>query len=191
MYIENFGLSKLPFENVPDPAFFFNHGDYHRIRRRLENSLKAGRGLILLTGPIGSGKTTLSQMIKPDLSDGVCLDNLRLSKTQRKVISPEKKIVSPRNYIHSLFTINGKELSFNVDSKEIRNQEEYLEKVTEARSYLKQLAQKNDGSLDGLPQHEYEKIKEMGITLVSLPKGKVMFYIQGYEMSTPEILHDL
>jgi general secretion pathway protein A len=73
MYIEHFGLSKLPFENVPDPAFFFNHGDYHRIRSRLENSLKAGRGLILVTGPIGSGKTTLSQMIKPDLSDGVKL----------------------------------------------------------------------------------------------------------------------
>ena len=73
MYTEHFGLNKLPFENVPDPAFFFNRGDYHRIRNRLENSLKAGRGLILVTGPIGSGKTTLSQMIKPDPSDGTKL----------------------------------------------------------------------------------------------------------------------
>ncbi len=44
MYIEHFGLNKLPFENVPDPVFFFDQGDYHRIRSRLENSLKAGNG---------------------------------------------------------------------------------------------------------------------------------------------------
>jgi len=73
MYIEHFGLNKLPFENVPDPVFFFDQGDYHRIRRRLEDSLKAGRGLILVTGPIGSGKTTLSQMIRPSISDSTKL----------------------------------------------------------------------------------------------------------------------
>ena len=71
MYAQHFGLGKLPFENVPDPVFFFNHGDYQRIRNRLESSLKAGRGLMLITGPIGSGKTTLSQMIKPDLCDDI------------------------------------------------------------------------------------------------------------------------
>jgi len=31
MYTKNFGLNKLPFENVPDPLFFFDQGDHARI----------------------------------------------------------------------------------------------------------------------------------------------------------------
>jgi len=69
MYIKNFNLKKLPFENVPDPEFFFDKGDYGQIRNRIKNSLIAGRGLTIVTGPIGSGKTTLSQMMKSDYSD--------------------------------------------------------------------------------------------------------------------------
>ncbi|GBD95377.1 MAG TPA: secretion system protein E [Nitrospirae bacterium] len=71
MYTKHFGLNKLPFENVPDPMFFFDQGDYARVRNRVTDSLKAGRGLIVITGPIGSGKTTLSQMIKSDFSHDV------------------------------------------------------------------------------------------------------------------------
>jgi general secretion pathway protein A len=68
MYTAHFGLKTLPFENVPDPVFFFDEGDYHRVRQRITESLKSGRGLMVVTGPIGSGKTTLSQMIKSDFS---------------------------------------------------------------------------------------------------------------------------
>jgi general secretion pathway protein A len=73
MYTKNFNLNKLPFENVPDPTFFFDQGDYGQIRNQIKNSLIAGRGLIVVTGPIGSGKTTLSQMIKSDYSDNLQL----------------------------------------------------------------------------------------------------------------------
>jgi len=73
MYTKHFGFKILPFENVPDPAFFFDQGDHARIRKRVEDSLRAGRGLIVVTGPIGSGKTTLSQMIKSDLSNSTKL----------------------------------------------------------------------------------------------------------------------
>lgn len=66
MYTKHFNLKILPFENVPDPLFFFDRDDYARARKRLTESLKAGRGLMVVTGPIGSGKTTLSQMIKSD-----------------------------------------------------------------------------------------------------------------------------
>lgn len=73
MYIKHFDLQKLPFENVPDPAFFFDQGDYLRVRSRVTGSLEAGRGLVVVTGPIGSGKTTLSQMIKTDFADNIKL----------------------------------------------------------------------------------------------------------------------
>lgn len=73
MYTKKFNLNKLPFENVPDPAFYFDQGDYAQIRNRIKHSLLAGRGLIVVTGPIGSGKTTLSQMLKSDYSDDLQL----------------------------------------------------------------------------------------------------------------------
>jgi general secretion pathway protein A len=71
MYTKHFGLKKLPFENVHDPVFFFNHGDYAMIRNRITESLDAGKGLIVVTGPIGSGKTTMSQMIKSDFAGDI------------------------------------------------------------------------------------------------------------------------
>lgn len=73
MYTEHFGLNILPFENVPDPLFFYDHGDHARIRKQISGSLQSGRGLIIVTGPIGSGKTTLSQMIKSDFPENIQL----------------------------------------------------------------------------------------------------------------------
>ena len=67
MYHEYFGLKALPFENVPDPAFFFDAGQYHNVLRRLTDAVVAGRGLMVVAGPIGSGKTTLSQKLMADL----------------------------------------------------------------------------------------------------------------------------
>jgi type II secretory pathway predicted ATPase ExeA len=63
MYTGHFALNDLPFENVPDPAFFFNRGDYSRLFQRLMEYLMAGRGLMVVAGPIGAGKTTLSQKL--------------------------------------------------------------------------------------------------------------------------------
>ncbi|MBY0473868.1 MAG: AAA family ATPase [Nitrosomonas sp.] len=73
MYAQHFNLKLLPFENVPDPLFFYDHGDHARIRKQISGSLQSGRGLIVVTGPIGSGKTTLSQMIKADFPESIQL----------------------------------------------------------------------------------------------------------------------
>lgn len=73
MYTAHFNLSKLPFENVPDPVFFFDEGEHARVHNRIKDSLKAGRGLMVVAGSIGSGKTTLSQMIISELSRDIKL----------------------------------------------------------------------------------------------------------------------
>ena len=63
MYTNHFSLTSLPFENVADPAYFFDQGDYSRVLSRIIDSLLAGRGLMVVAGPIGTGKTTLSQKL--------------------------------------------------------------------------------------------------------------------------------
>lgn len=71
MYTKHFNLNLLPFENVPDPLFFYDHGDHALIRKQIAESLQSGRGLMVVIGPIGSGKTTLSQMLKFDFPDNI------------------------------------------------------------------------------------------------------------------------
>jgi len=63
MYTNHFSLQSLPFENVPDPAYFFDQGEYSRVFSRMIDSLRAGRGLMVVAGPIGTGKTTLCQKL--------------------------------------------------------------------------------------------------------------------------------
>ena len=73
MYKEFLNLSKLPFENVHDPDFFYDSGDFSRVFANLTSSLQAGRGLMVVTGAIGSGKTTLSQMVMNEYSESLKL----------------------------------------------------------------------------------------------------------------------
>ena len=63
MYTNYFSLESLPFENVPDPEYFFDQGDYSRVLNRMIDSIWAGKGLMVLAGPIGTGKTTLTQKL--------------------------------------------------------------------------------------------------------------------------------
>lgn len=63
MYTNYFSLNCLPFENVSDPACFFEQGDYSRVLSRMVDSVLAEKGLMVVAGPIGTGKTTLSQKL--------------------------------------------------------------------------------------------------------------------------------
>lgn len=59
MYHEHFGLVRSPFEMTPDPAFLFL-GEVHREGlATLAYGVQARKGFVLLTGEVGTGKTTL------------------------------------------------------------------------------------------------------------------------------------
>jgi general secretion pathway protein A len=59
MYQEHYGLVRSPFEMTPDPAFLFL-GEVHREGlATLGYGVQARKGFVLLTGEVGTGKTTL------------------------------------------------------------------------------------------------------------------------------------
>ncbi|MCP5068282.1 MAG: AAA family ATPase [bacterium] len=59
MYHEHYGLLRSPFEMTPDPAFLYL-GDAHREGlATLVYGVRARKGFVLLTGEVGTGKTTL------------------------------------------------------------------------------------------------------------------------------------
>ncbi|AGW13733.1 ExeA family protein [Megalodesulfovibrio gigas] len=73
MYTNYFGLSALPFENSPDPGFFFDHGRHAEVLDLMQDFVTTSRGLLVVAGPIGTGKTTLSQMLVRELPEHIKL----------------------------------------------------------------------------------------------------------------------
>ena len=59
MLLEAFGLQRDPFVDTADPAFYFETMATASNRRRLFDCLAQGRGLGVVLGPVGAGKTTL------------------------------------------------------------------------------------------------------------------------------------
>jgi general secretion pathway protein A len=59
MYNEYYGLARSPFEMSPDPSFLFL-GEAHREGlATLVYAVNSGKGFVMLTGEVGTGKTTL------------------------------------------------------------------------------------------------------------------------------------
>ncbi len=59
MYEEYFGLSGAPFKLNPDPRFFFGSRSHNKAMAYLHYGLKQAEGFIVITGPIGAGKSML------------------------------------------------------------------------------------------------------------------------------------
>ena len=59
MYTEYYGLVRSPFEMTPDPSFLYL-GEAHREGlATLVYAVNSGKGFVMLTGEVGTGKTTL------------------------------------------------------------------------------------------------------------------------------------
>ena len=69
MYEEHFQLSRKPFQLSPDARFFFPSVEHKRALSFLQYGLNQGDGFIVITGNVGTGKTTLVQALLADLDD--------------------------------------------------------------------------------------------------------------------------
>lgn len=61
MYLDYWGLRQLPFGNVPDSNLFFESPQHEEALFRLLYAVKQHKGVAMLTGEVGSGKTTVSR----------------------------------------------------------------------------------------------------------------------------------
>ncbi|MGK0249617.1 MAG: general secretion pathway protein A [Oleispira sp.] len=71
MYLDYFGLSRLPFSIAPDPELLYLSPSHHEALAHLNYSLTAHGGLICLTGEVGMGKTTLCRAFIDQVPDHV------------------------------------------------------------------------------------------------------------------------
>ena len=59
MYAEFYGLRELPFALTPDPRFIYFTPSHTEVMANLHYGIESGKGLIVVTGEVGTGKTTI------------------------------------------------------------------------------------------------------------------------------------
>ncbi|RJG49470.1 XrtA/PEP-CTERM system-associated ATPase [Motilimonas pumila] len=68
MYQDFFGLSAKPFQLTPDPNFFYASKEHKRAMAYLQYGLEQGEGFIVVSGAIGTGKSTIAKHLIADLN---------------------------------------------------------------------------------------------------------------------------
>lgn len=71
MYESYYGLNSKPFQLTPDPAFFYGSKWHKRAMSYLQYGLSQAEGFIVITGGIGTGKTTVANSLLEELEDDI------------------------------------------------------------------------------------------------------------------------
>jgi general secretion pathway protein A len=59
MYTEFYGLNDVPFRLAPDPKYLFRTDSLLEVQANLQYGIENGKGLVVVTGEVGTGKTTI------------------------------------------------------------------------------------------------------------------------------------
>ena len=79
VYLEHYQLSEAPFAITPDPEFLFSASCHQQVLDKIGYAIDGRMGFVLLTGEVGTGKTTLCRAL---------LDRLSLDAETVYVINP-------------------------------------------------------------------------------------------------------
>lgn len=101
MYKEYWKLTEKPFENTPDPRFFYHSPDHEEALMRIQYVIRERKGAGLLTGEYGSGKTVLTRLVVKELSQQA--NNYKIAL----IVNPSLSVVDFLKEI--AFQIEGKE----------------------------------------------------------------------------------
>jgi general secretion pathway protein A len=69
MYYKLLGLHSEPFSTSPDPRFFYRSQGHQTALQRLEINIRLRRGMSLVYGDVGTGKTTLSRILMQEMAE--------------------------------------------------------------------------------------------------------------------------
>ena len=85
MYTEFYGLKELPFALTPDPRYIYFTPSHTEVMANLHYGIESGKGLIVVTGEVGTGKTTMLRWVMQRLDRTVLVAyifNPRLSVSE-------------------------------------------------------------------------------------------------------------
>ena len=68
MYKAFFGLHSTPFNLSPDPSFLYRSVQHEEALSSLTYGVQSRKGFIVLTGEVGTGKTTMLECLRDHLA---------------------------------------------------------------------------------------------------------------------------
>jgi general secretion pathway protein A len=98
MYTDFYGLNELPFALTPDPRFLYFTPSHTEVMANLHYGIESGRGLIVVTGEVGTGKTTLLRWMMKRLDATVMV---------AYIFNPRLSVTEFYQYLATLFNIGG------------------------------------------------------------------------------------
>ncbi|MDX2480039.1 MAG: AAA family ATPase [Desulfuromusa sp.] len=85
-YTDHFNFDREPFSNAPNDKFYFDSDQHNQALLRLKYSVDSDKGLAVLVGGVGTGKTTLARRM---------LDNLPFDKYESSLLVMIHSAVTP------------------------------------------------------------------------------------------------
>lgn len=135
MYNEYFGFKESPFSIAPDPRYLYMTDQHRDALAHLVYGLNSEGGCILLTGEVGTGKTTICRCLLeqiPQQAKVALVLNPKLSEIELlETICDELKIEYP-NSNNSVKTYTDRIYQFLIDSN--RNNEKIVLIIDEAQN---------------------------------------------------------
>jgi general secretion pathway protein A len=113
LYKAHFGLSQAPFNITPDPSFLYLSASHREALAQLSYGIRARKGFVVLTGEVGTGKTTLIHALLNDLNGSAHTalifstivspaDLLRTACEEFGLIDPKRSLQEIHDYLVSL-----------------------------------------------------------------------------------------
>lgn len=68
-YVEHYGFDREPFSNAPDSRFYYDSEQHSQALLRLMYAVDSNKGLAVLVGSVGTGKTTLARRMLDSLPE--------------------------------------------------------------------------------------------------------------------------
>jgi putative secretion ATPase (PEP-CTERM system associated) len=169
MYENYYGLDSKPFQLTPDPSFFFASKWHKRAMSYLQYGLSQAEGFIVITGDIGTGKTTIANSLLDEMQDDIVAAQIVTPK-----LTPDELV----KMVASKFGINVQGTSSKAD---ILNQLE---------TYLMDLHKQNKRALllvdeaQNLPLETIEELRMLS-NFQALGKPLLQSFLLGQEELQP------
>lgn len=167
MYESFYGLKDKPFHLTPDPTFFFASKLHTRALSYLKYGIGQGEGFIVITGNIGTGKTTIANSLLADLPE----QNVKAIQ-----------IVTPKLNPDDLITVTAAKLGLVTEN---RSKGELLQGIEKELTQLVNANQRALLIVDEAQNLPIESVEELRMLSNFQVNGKPL--LQSFLLGQPEL----